>query len=711
MLVDSCFTTRRHLLAISFYTSPNLAAVLLLVLTLGAIPNLCHELHGQNGAATSHHECIHNQVRKEEIPVVYGIRTQHTDQPRRHIFTMQSAFSNIRINFFFDVDGTGTCQSVGQVVETYQSSQATCTEDDILTPAKRTYIVETLMPRAAAYLNSALNVDNVVGNLTVEPKCDDITLPAAQASYGVPNTDFAVYVTSVPRSVPSSAVAWARACMLDAATGRPLAGLINFIPASLTNAEKRDQAIADLDVKTGIHELCHALGYTAGFFGNYVDLTGVSRSDGLSIYYSSSLDKVVTKLVFPRALREARNYFGCQEMDGIEIEDDGGSGTAGTHWEKRVFYQEFIAGILTTSKTFVSSWTLAYFEDLGFYTANLEVAENSQMTFGSNAGCDFVNLRCNSPTVMNEGYCWDQDSSKKYCTADLLAGGYCGIVQGYSAIPSWEQYFSGQPDTGGIISIADYCPTTIAYSNSICISSTTRDSQDIHGNTYSFASRCFQSNLIQQDYSVGDISDTRCFPFSCSITGAILVNVKGQTVRCPRDLSAGAADTSRLVGFKGTIVCPAAAVLCPSSSLGPTPAPTPSPPTPQPTPAPPGYTPQPAIVEHSAKVWMTLNMPDLCSGREMCAANLSATTPECRLLALRLVQCFGTNCNSNLIQWLSDSGISKECRDPQTMATRCLEGYVGVGELCQLTSTSSVASARVASLAALALLALAALLA
>lgn len=678
------------------------SACMLLVVAVATLTVPCargHALHDVADAAPHiHHKCIHNELLRREAsePVVFGLQTQHSGQPERHIFQMQSAFSNIRINFFFDVDGKGSCQEVGQLVNTQQyTGEATCTADDILTDAKRSYIVDTLMPRAVRYIQSALNVDRIVGNLTLEPFCQDVQLPAGHRSPGVANTDFAVYVTAAPQIAKSQAVAWANWCMLDATTSRPVVGLINFIPSALTNAVKLDQQVVGLDVMTAIHELFHAMGYTANFFGEYVDLNGVRQSDGLKEYYSTALDKVVTKLTFPRALREARLYFGCPEMDGIELEDEGGPGTAGTHWEKRVHNQEVVAGVSSTTRIFVSSFTLAYFEDLGYYTANLAAAQNSLMAFGKDAGCDFVNLRCDAPTVRDNGYCWDQ-TAKKTCTADLLAGGYCGAKRGISTIPTWQQYFPGQPTTGGSVPLGDFCPTAIAYSNSICISTTNKDTQDIKGNTYLSASRCFESNLMQSDFTDSDPSDTRCFPFSCSITGAILVNVKGQTVRCPSTLAAGPGDTSKLVGFKGTINCPAAAALCAPPGSGLTQEPIQSQPTPQPTPAPPGFTAPPAPVQHTAKLWMNLNMPESCFDRDTCATSndLAAALPSCRLLAFKLTQCYGTNCNTNLIKWLTDNGLTRLCKNEEEMAnTTCIDSYVGVRELCQLTRPSG-ASAR-----------------
>ena len=35
-----------------------------------------------------------------------------------------------------------------------------------------------------------------------------------------------------------------------------------------------------------------------------------------------------------------RNYFNCQSLEGAYIEQQGGSGSAGSHFERRIFMNE-----------------------------------------------------------------------------------------------------------------------------------------------------------------------------------------------------------------------------------------------------------------------------------------------------------------------------------------------------------------------------------
>lgn len=614
-----------------------------------------------------------------------------------------SEFRNMRFSYFFNVDGAGQCTNVSQQVPSYRGTTATCAEADILTPAKKSYILDVLLPRAATYLTNALNVVRVSGNLTITgTRCGStpgVVIPDAHKSPGIPNTDFVMYVAANPQSTPSATVAFASTCFRDQ-NGRPIAGFINFVPSALSNAADLKSSLTALDVNTAIHEVCHALGFSGPFFTSYgwVNESGARfASGGTMLAYNNNTGKTTSYMTTPRVLREAKKYFSCNSMVGVEIEDQGGSGTQGSHWEKRLLFQEFIAGVLCTSRTYISSLTLAYFEDTGFYTANYAYAEDNEMNWGKGKGCSFVEQKCNSAANQASGeFCFDT-SLAPMCTYDLTAGGACQTANSASSLPAAFRYFPSESTRGGSVAVADYCPAVLPYSNRVCIESTNFDTQDIYGNTYHPASRCFMSNLIQSDFDTSATLETRCFPFSCSlVSGAILLNIRGQTVRCPANLQAGYADVTRLRGYKGSIYCPPASALCADPSA-PTPAPTPAPPTPVPTPAPPGYTPAPAPVVRTAKIWYNFDMPEACADREPCAANLTELFPSCRLLAKRLVDCFGTNCDTNIQSWLSQKGFTSQCGDMDTMASKCQESYQGAGELCTLATGSA---ARVLSVAA-----------
>lgn len=46
--------------------------------------------------------------------------------------------------------------------------------------------------------------------------------------------------------------------------------------------------------------------------------------------------KEIDMMVTPRVVAEVRKHFDCDKLEGAELEDQGGEGTALTHWEKRI---------------------------------------------------------------------------------------------------------------------------------------------------------------------------------------------------------------------------------------------------------------------------------------------------------------------------------------------------------------------------------------
>jgi len=68
-----------------------------------------------------------------------------------------------------------------------------------------------------------------------------------------------------------------------------------------------------------------------------------------------------------KTIEYAKKHYNCNSIKGVMMEDDGGEGTAGAHWEKSWVNDEIMAGIVTGKTDYVSILTLKYFEDSGWY--------------------------------------------------------------------------------------------------------------------------------------------------------------------------------------------------------------------------------------------------------------------------------------------------------------------------------------------------------
>ena len=114
-----------------------------------------------------------------------------------------------------------------------------------------------------------------------------------------------------------------------------------------------------------------------------------------------------------------KKHFGCEALEGVELEDDGGSGTAGSHWQMRSLLNDYMVGINihTMYPTVKSVFTLALLEDTGWYFADFTRADMA-LKWGYNRGCDFLHS-CDANT--QPGFCMNHASPSpdaEECSSD-----------------------------------------------------------------------------------------------------------------------------------------------------------------------------------------------------------------------------------------------------------------------------------------------------
>ena len=75
----------------------------------------------------------------------------------------------------------------------------------------------------------------------------------------------------------------------------------------------------------------------------------------------------VTQIVSKNVLAYAKTIYNCTTITGVKFENDGGSGTAGAHWEKSWIDNEMMSGSISTGSVYISKLTLKFMEDSGWY--------------------------------------------------------------------------------------------------------------------------------------------------------------------------------------------------------------------------------------------------------------------------------------------------------------------------------------------------------
>lgn len=313
---------------------------------------------------------------------------------------------------------------------------------------------------------------------------------------GVTNTDIVIQVTAGTVGCGTSTLAYAGSSKYDTDTGRPILGFINICP----NADNSDYASL---LSTMNHEVLHALGFSHSLMDNWVDeshtVLGLANVISTTTYNGSSANLLIT----PNVLAKAREHFGCATLDGVALEDDGGVGTANSHFEERLFFSDLMTGIIYQPfMTGFSELDLALLEDTGWYVPNYEHGE--PLLFNEGAGCQVPVASCTELIA---------EAPQTYCDTDFVQGAlFDGRARG----------FCGTATSG--FTFTDGCGIIYPYSNGDC--------------------GVGESAFV---YTSGVTSYTTCLPATCDAAGTSLdVTVSGTTYQCDANATISAGPYSAL---------------------------------------------------------------------------------------------------------------------------------------------------------------------
>ena len=502
------------------------------------------------------HQCIHDKVfnhfQKYNKGVVYRLSAtdefEEAYQSRRRqdqddgtpisIQTQQQRPIQINIS---SVDLTNTdkyCTKAGEFKPDFLNGDVMCGRGDVLTFEKRAFLLNFLLPKAVQVIDHSFSIIPDDSPIVVpQDECRLHTIPAEHSTSGVAG-DFVLYVAAGPTT--GYTVAWASTCACEKRPcghngqpgGRPVVGAANFGARFIdvtTVAHTRDQQVA-----TATHELLHALGFSklptrrVAQRGKFVDVFEGQQTR--SIY---------------------RAFIGCSTLHGPEME--GEEATVGSHFDRRVLPDELMA---PSDGMILSPLTLAVFEDLGYYSVNYSAFSKQQLVFGRNAGCGFVEQRCDTEEGgRGKWWCFD-NSSADSCTTDYSSIGQCNVQRHSTKLLSPYQYFE-DPFVGGSV-FFDGCPRIEAYSNLIC--NRGNGTPSTLGHVFAEDSRCIRSTLVAQGY-VSSASPLRCHRTRCNEqTGQIEIHVPGSGEDSGGEIWLACIVPgqilTRIPGYKGHITCP-----------------------------------------------------------------------------------------------------------------------------------------------------------
>jgi hypothetical protein len=388
---------------------------------------------------------------------------------------------------------------------------------------------------------------------------------------------------------PTGVLAAAVPIKLDSYTNRPTIGLLIVAKETTFYSYNR---VMEYFSEVFLHELTHALGFLEDMFQYYPG--GYSKTIGSKEIRGTIRPIMIT----PKVLEHAKKYFNCNNIDGVELEDQGGRGSSVSHWEQRILLGEYMGAVIYQEEMVISEFTLAALEDSGWYKVNYYTG--GLMRFGKNKGCKFLeNLCINSLyktefeneffNYENNGYpsCSAGRQSRTYSILNIYQFPEYNYPLNFVYNSYYNNFYSGS------IYTTDYCFTHGQF-NSECTESYftgnckygngnyghiiyyLNDSKGEYelnitnellpkelGEKYSNTSFCIMSNLVPTGkYKMfGSVFHSMCYQMHCS-SSSLTIQINNDYIVCPRE-----GGKVELEGYDGQLICPDYNLICTGTIL------------------------------------------------------------------------------------------------------------------------------------------------
>jgi len=514
------------------------------------------------------HECKHDALQKR-------IFEQMNKQHKRGIVT-DVKYKNTTKGLKIDVDKEAlltpqfdfyrgmayACSKVGEVIY-YEGRPISCSDEDVVTQEKKD-VVEAVVDAVFPIFEGMLSTWEIDGTIELDEGSYSGDICIGGVHCHEESTDEKIrnltkgeqlYIQVTMRPEEGSTYATGVALQFDQ-NMRPIVGHVNFNVRLMPSSINKNSALWKELTGVALHETMHVLGFSNSMFHSFINASSGQLYDNPVVTIENPQDgHVATIITTPHVKEAVRRQFGCDSLEGAPLEDQGGAGTAASHWEKAVFMDEVMTGSASSSPV-LSNVTLALLEDSGWYFPNYEFGE--RLVWGENRGCKFVQQNCENgwPKSEADGY-FCEEKDKQGCTYDRTARGLCSIKQ-YSNLPKQYQHLS-DPALGGTVVLADYCPFVRAYSNGLC-TDTSISKTYIYGDEPGERSKCYLSKVsLSPISSLLDKQEALplCYPTVCISPTELATKIGNYWYNCP-----SGKNISNIHGYFGSLDCPDASVLC-----------------------------------------------------------------------------------------------------------------------------------------------------
>ena len=402
-------------------------------------------------------------------------------------------------------------------------------------------LVKSLLQQTRVEFSKFVQVQHT--NFDLSGSADDImelceldTIGAGYADFLV-NNDVIIF-PQFDRDLGSNVLAAAAPCIVTN-SNRPYGGVL-YINTNLNfNKGNTNQYLKNIL----LHEITHILVFHPYFF----TALKLNQTEGSNSY-----------IISPKAIDKAREHFDCSSITRIPLENQGGTGSVGSHWESRYMLGDYMISTDYPDQA-ISDITLGLFEDSGFYKVNYY--SGGLFKFGKGKGCEFFNKDCiENEKATFEEFC--DTANAAMCSSSRTLKSSCYLTTYTSSIPTAYQYFS-DPRKGGFPA-ADYCPvpyqahsSSTYFSNHCQIGSSSLSSE--YNEKIGFDSFCFMSSILPSSSTTSTSQIPICYEVRCDAdNNQFTVTIGSSEIACPTEGGTVNAPS----GFTGSIVCPKYSDIC-----------------------------------------------------------------------------------------------------------------------------------------------------
>jgi len=482
--------------------------------------------------------------------------SSHGDHHHHH----QHQCAHDTLDHKLEIRDTEELDSERRVLATWESIRiildfSTLTGQDAL----KAYITQTVLPPVASLLSASLKVKRLTTKLTAGATvCGSIATPAIYSNGGV-DADLVIFVLSV-NDPSSSYIATAGACTLAPITRRPMIGKLTYNLA-YTQVQTNDAKI-ESDIYVTMHEITHVLAFSSSLYQYYVNPADDVPLTGHTFDKTVNGGTVKVLNVAPLTNR-IRTYFNCPTIEGAYIENEGGSGSAGSHFERRIFFNEYMTASAIKDQRF-TQFALALLEGSGWYQPDYSYAEPT--TWGKNKGCAFFDTTCINIATK-------QASFEEFCsplgseTISFTKRGFGMCVDdAFTAqtVPSNFDYWGN--GTKVYDTFSDNCPWISPYSNKDCEDSDYQNAQYTFLPSYEYygyGGKGFLGTLGPSGASLGSPFGY-CFKTNCvaQAGGTYQLQVLFGASAIATCTAVGAISPPAATGAGGVLYCPDPTAFC-----------------------------------------------------------------------------------------------------------------------------------------------------